>query len=392
MEKKTQDTSHKWCPRPRHVIYVAHYDSMACFLKPNGQKQPPGRRLLRPISPDRRHRCLWPISTDGGLFGCRSSSMWIRLMSDSSVLSSPAMVKWLRLLIISLLCTGCLAQASAWWLMSQMQMSAVSGSSPALCDLIPGLGRRQRRLCQLHPDVMKAISDGIRRGVAECQTQFAGYRWNCTTVEGGGFGRIILKLGSREAAFVYSISTASVVHSIARSCSTSQISDCSCDRRRVGRGQDSQGEFSWGGCSDNLPYAISFARKFIDSKDRRSRDGRALMNLHNNRAGRKAVKRNLKIQCKCHGVSGSCATRTCWRALPHLSIIGADLADKYHEALQVTVNPNGEGLIPADHRRYDFLYGPKAALFQRKRINRAELVYFEPSPDYCEADIRTGKI
>ncbi|XP_003381170.1 protein Wnt-4a [Trichinella spiralis] len=199
-------------------------------------------------------------------------------------------------------------------------------------------------------------------------------------------------VGSREAAFVYSISTASVVHSIARSCSTSQISDCSCDRRRVGRGQDSQGEFSWGGCSDNLPYAISFARKFIDSKDRRSRDGRALMNLHNNRAGRKAVKRNLKIQCKCHGVSGSCATRTCWRALPHLSIIGADLADKYHEALQVTVNPNGEGLIPADHRRYDFLYGPKAALFQRKRINRAELVYFEPSPDYCEADIRTGKI
>ncbi|KRY01868.1 hypothetical protein T4E_9129 [Trichinella pseudospiralis] len=72
MEKKTQDTCHKWCPRPWHVIYVAHYDSMACFQKPNGQKQPPGRRLLRPISSDRRHRYLWPISTDGGLFGIQS--------------------------------------------------------------------------------------------------------------------------------------------------------------------------------------------------------------------------------------------------------------------------------------------------------------------------------
>uniref|UniRef100_A0A5S6QW13 Protein Wnt n=1 Tax=Trichuris muris TaxID=70415 RepID=A0A5S6QW13_TRIMR len=298
---------------------------------------------------------------------------------------------WSSLLALVIL-SNLVPQMNAWWLLSQMQISAVGGSSPALCDLIPGLGRRQRRLCQLHPDVMKAISDGIRRGVAECQRQFSNYRWNCTTVEGSGFGRIMLKLGSREAAFVYAISTASVVHSIAQSCSSGQIVDCSCDRRRVGRGRDTEGEFSWGGCSDNLPYAISFSRKFVDARDRRSRDGRALMNLHNNRAGRKAVKRNLRTQCKCHGVSGSCATRTCWKALPHFTAVGSDLNKRYQEALKVTVNPDGEGLIPADHRRFDFLYGPKAAMFQRKRVSRADLVYFEPSPDYCEADMRTGSL
>ncbi|VDP43921.1 unnamed protein product [Soboliphyme baturini] len=67
------------------------------------------------------------------------------------------------------------------------------------------------------------------------------------------------------------------------------MSDCHCDTRRVGRDSDASGEFFWGGCADNVHYAATFARRFIDSKDRKSRDGRALMNLHNNRAGRKVT-------------------------------------------------------------------------------------------------------
>lgn len=72
-------------------------------------------------------------------------------------------------------------------------MSAIAGSSPALCDLIPGLARRQRRLCQLHPDIMLAVLDGARKAVNECQSQFVSHRWNCTTVEKAGFGRVLLK-------------------------------------------------------------------------------------------------------------------------------------------------------------------------------------------------------
>jgi wingless-type MMTV integration site family protein 2 len=46
-------------------------------------------------------------------------------------------------------------------------------------------------------------------------------------------------------------------------------------------------DFKWGGCSDNVRYGSIFTRKFIDSKEKFTRDARAQMNLHNNRAGRK---------------------------------------------------------------------------------------------------------
>lgn len=97
----------------------------------------------------------------------------------------------------------------------------------------------------------------------------------------------MLPEGSREAAFVYAVSSAGVVYSVAKGCSRGEIMDCTCDPRRQGRARDSKGEFTWGGCSDNVRYASDFGRQFVDSRDRRSRDGRALMNLHNNRAGRK---------------------------------------------------------------------------------------------------------
>lgn len=78
------------------------------------------------------------------------------------------------------------------------------------------------------------------------------------------------------------------MYSIAKSCNRGELGDCQCDKRWLkGRGSDSQGDFLWGGCSDNIPYATDFARRFIDAKDRMSRDARSLLNMHNNRVGRK---------------------------------------------------------------------------------------------------------
>lgn len=97
----------------------------------------------------------------------------------------------------------------------------------------------------------------------------------------------IFVTGSRESAFVYAISSAGVVFAITRACSQGELKSCSCDPKKKGTAKDSKGTFDWGGCSDNIDYGIKFARAFVDAKERKGKDARALMNLHNNRAGRK---------------------------------------------------------------------------------------------------------
>ena len=47
------------------------------------------------------------------------------------------------------------------------------------------------------------------------------------------------------------------------------------------------------------------------------------------------VKALLQTECKCHGVSGSCTVRTCWRTLPSFRQIGDALMKKYYRARPV---------------------------------------------------------
>ncbi|MEQ2283773.1 Protein Wnt-2b [Ameca splendens] len=184
--------------------------------------------------------------------------------------------------------------------------------------------------------------------------------------------------GSREAAFVYAISSAGVVYALTRACSQGELKTCNCDPQKRGRANDEKGEFDWGGCSDNVNYGIKFAKAFIDAKERTVRDARALMNLHNNRCGRTAVKRFMNMECKCHGVSGSCTLRTCWMALSDFRKTGDYLRRKYNGAVEVTMNQDGTGFAVAN----------KAF----RKATKNDLVYFENSPDYCLQDKAAGSL
>lgn len=79
--------------------------------------------------------------------------------------------------------------------------------------------------------------------------------------------------------------------------------------------------------------------------------------------------------CKCHGMSGSCSVRVCWRKLPSFRIIGDILNSRYEGASYVKmVGDRGR----SKHNKL------KAAVREHKQPNRTELVYMEESPDYCE--------
>ncbi|KAK1801183.1 hypothetical protein P4O66_022871, partial [Electrophorus voltai] len=255
---------------------------------------------------------------------------------------------------------------SSWWYIGAL-------GARVICDNVPGLVNKQRQLCQKYPDVMQSISEGGKEWIRECQHQFRHHRWNCSTLDRDHtvFGRVMQR-SSREAAFVYAISSAGVVYAITRACSQGELKTCNCDPLKRGRAKDERGEFDWGGCSDNINYGIKFAKAFIDAKERTVKDARALVNLHNNRCGRTSVKRFMKLECKCHGVSGSCALRTCWLAMSDFRKTGDYLRKKYNGAIEVTVNQDGTGFTVANK---DF-----------RNATKNDLVYFENSPDYCLLD------
>ena len=86
----------------------------------------------------------------------------------------------------------------------------------------------------------------------------------------------------------------------------------------------------------------------------------------------------MRTDCKCHGVSGSCSVRTCWKTLPPFRIVGDHLRQKYEDALRVTVDQSGTELTHVES--------------SYRRPSRDGLVYLEDSPDYCSTNSLTGSL
>ncbi|XP_076662584.1 protein Wnt-5b isoform X1 [Halictus rubicundus] len=246
-------------------------------------------------------------------------------------------------------------------------------AASTVCHGLKGLSQGQEKLCQLSVDHMLSVASGAKFGILECQHQFRDRRWNCSTVRDETVFGPILRIASRETAFVHAITAAGVVYSISRSCRDGQLSSCGCSRSN--RPRDLKHDWIWGGCGDNLEYGYKFTQAFVDVRERErsfkrgSREqGRSLMNLHNNEAGRRAVIKKSKMTCKCHGVSGSCSLITCWQQLAPFREIGDFLLDKYDGATEVKVNRRGR-LSMRDPR------------FSLPTAN--DLVYLDDSPNYC---------
>ncbi|XP_023711781.1 protein Wnt-5b isoform X2 [Cryptotermes secundus] len=255
------------------------------------------------------------------------------------------------------------------------------GASP-LCTQISGLSPGQTKLCQLYQDHMSGVGRGARAGIAECQWQFRHRRWNCSTAHDSTVFGPMLKIASREAAFAHAIGAAGVVHAISRACRDGQLSSCGCSR--TGRPRDLHRDWIWGGCGDNLEYGYKFTQGFVDVREREknyrrgSKDqGRSLMNLHNNEAGRRAVIKKSRVTCKCHGVSGSCSLITCWQQLAPFREIGDYIKDKYDGATEVRINRRGRLQI-RDPR------------FNKPTAN--DLVYIDDSPNYCVRNLSVGSL
>lgn len=50
------------------------------------------------------------------------------------------------------------------------------------------------------------------------------------------------------------------------------------------------------------------------------------------------VQSEMRQECKCHGMSGSCTVKTCWMRLPSFRVVGDLLKDRFDGASRVMVS------------------------------------------------------
>ncbi|KAK8767777.1 hypothetical protein V5799_005442 [Amblyomma americanum] len=253
-----------------------------------------------------------------------------------------------------------------------------------------------RRFCTSEPAVIHTVVQGMRTTVNTCQALFEWERWQCDLLQDR---KHLLRKVYRETAFVYALTAAGVAHSVARGCRTGRLSQrCSCAEAS---GQQ-QGSWKWGGCGDNYPFAAKFARRLLsrDSRKRRPRTLRTPVDAHNIAVGIRTLRRGIRPVCKCHGVSGSCSARTCWREVAPFPELAVRLKRKYANAVKAEIE-NKPGFAATDVlvKPRKVLAGtlgttqrPKwlaAVTAELRRLGRDKLVFLEESPSFCEPNVLT---
>ncbi|KAF7287177.1 protein Wnt-11b-1-like [Rhynchophorus ferrugineus] len=254
-----------------------------------------------------------------------------------------------------------------------------------------GLVKIQAKLCRNSLETMPHIQNAALLASDTCRKMFSDRRWNCSSIVTAPYLTPDLTRATREQAYVYAISSAALIYTLARACSSGTLHQCTCANKPNNAPAEN---FQWGGCGDNVKWASQFAKRFIDNVEKhallkkettkRAKDLKdenklqknelAIVNLHNIRVGRKLITASLHTQCKCHGVSGSCNIKTCWKALPSMTDIGKALLEKFTKAKVLTRH----GI-----ERLEEKTGKKQGLSD-------QLVFLSKSPDYCTKDEKLG--
>lgn len=90
------------------------------------------------------------------------------------------------------------------------------------------------------------------------------------------------------------------------------------------------------------------------------------------------VKNHMRTECKCHGLSGSCTLKTCWRKMPIFRHVGIILKQKFDGAIQVQSSNDGKRL--------------ETVLDTLKPPAKADIVYSEKSPLFCKRNRKIGSL
>ncbi|XP_065164211.1 protein Wnt-10a [Atheta coriaria] len=302
-----------------------------------------------------------------------------------------------------------LAKLSSYSSTYSQQMAILQSTLPmppkdsTICRTIPGLTKNQILLCNRQPDVTMVALQGLQDALSECEHQFQGNRWNCSSLahKQNIYASSLLQKGYRETAFTYALSAAGATIAVARACSQGRLINCACDHRNYRMKISSEAPWKWGGCSHNLQFGIKFTKALLDNRDNAS-DLQSRVNSHNNQVGRVAVANNMQVQCKCHGMSGSCQLKTCWRSTPDIRMVGKVLKERFRTAVLVDQNNTGDDkaetfkVIKTSRKKRVKMRNKKEWIVRNgnqhiskeknKRSLSFDLLYYQKSPNFCDFD------
>lgn len=260
-----------------------------------------------------------------------------------------------------------------WWAVG----SPLVMDPNSICRKSRRLAGKQREICRKEIEIVEEVANGAKLALGECQYQFRNRKWNCTTSR--RMLSRVLKTDTRESAFVYAITAAGVTFAVTEACAMGKLMQCSCDNKVQDINTD--GDWVWGGCNDNVDFGYRKSKDFMDARKRKRRgDLTTRIQLHNNEAGRLAVKKYTRDVCKCHGLSGSCALKTCWRKMPPFRSVGDRLKEEFDGAIQVEISNDGKALETKSKTI--------------KPPSREDLVYSENAPDtrFCRKNRKWGSL
>ncbi|XP_032530081.2 protein Wnt-4 isoform X1 [Danaus plexippus] len=223
---------------------------------------------------------------------------------------------------------------------------------------------RQSKMCKKEPGLSNIILTAKQQALTACEDTFQYDRWNCSLVFNKRPKKSIFKKIYRETAFVHALIAASIAHAVARGCASGNLSRCACF------GSFKNTSWHVRGCGDDFKFGKRFTKNFLEWKQAGS-DQIAEIVKQDIIVGMDSVGEQMKEICKCHGFSGSCTTKTCWKRLgPFNSAMGL-LKKHYHHAVK-------RKLVNFTTKR---AVTPKAR--KRMQLDKNNLIYLQKTPNLC---------
>ncbi|XP_014290600.2 protein Wnt-8a-like, partial [Halyomorpha halys] len=234
------------------------------------------------------------------------------------------------------------------------------GSRANTIEHTKSLKNKTPMVTELEDNFTKGVAIGVIIAWDQCRHDFRWERWNCTEME---FSRRYMNPVNREMAYVASITAAGIAYSVARSCAQGKLfPECKCTKNNKDASWEKEG------CSVDLKLGQKVARLILGDMEGEAHDITSRVNRHNYEIGIKAIELQEGEKCKCHGISGSCTTRTCWGRVAQFPRVGRLLKASYRKAVRVAANRDND----------------------MNSENMSVLLFLENSPDYCKPNATLG--